>query len=72
MAAAQPSDNGGTELGRFLRARRSQVSPADVGFAPGPGVRYDAMVLLDMTAPAPAEGQPRSNNDVTPKERTDW
>jgi transcriptional regulator with XRE-family HTH domain len=39
MAAEQPHDNGGTELGRFLRARRSQVTPADVGFAPGTGVR---------------------------------
>jgi len=39
MPAEQPQDTGGTELGRFLRARRSQVSPADVGFAPGSGVR---------------------------------
>ncbi len=39
MAPEQPADNGGTELGRFLRARRSQVTPADVGFAPGTGVR---------------------------------
>jgi len=39
MAAEQPHDAGGTELGRFLRARRSQVTPADVGFAPGTGVR---------------------------------
>ena len=39
MAAEQPHDTGGTELGRFLRARRSQVTPADVGFAPGTGVR---------------------------------
>ena len=30
---------GSTELGRFLRARRTQVTPADVGFAPGAGVR---------------------------------
>jgi len=30
---------GGTELGRFLRARRSQVTPADVGFTAGTGVR---------------------------------
>jgi len=29
MAAEQQRDNGGTELGRFLRARRSQVTPAD-------------------------------------------
>ena len=39
MAAEQPHDTGGTELGRFLRARRSQVTPADVGFAPATGVR---------------------------------
>jgi hypothetical protein len=39
MAAERPHDTGGTELGRFLRARRSQVTPADVGFAPGTGVR---------------------------------
>ena len=39
MAAEQQHDNSGTELGRFLRARRSQVTPADVGFTPGAGVR---------------------------------
>ena len=39
MAAEQQHDSGGTELGRFLRARRSQVTPADVGFTPGTGVR---------------------------------
>jgi transcriptional regulator with XRE-family HTH domain len=39
MAAEQQRDSGGTELGRFLRARRSQVTPADVGFTPGAGVR---------------------------------
>jgi transcriptional regulator with XRE-family HTH domain len=39
MAAEQRSDSGGTEKGRFLRARRSQVTPADVGFAPGAGLR---------------------------------
>ena len=32
---------------------------------------YDAMILLDMTAPAAAESQPRNNNAVPPKERTD-
>lgn len=37
--AAEQHDTGGTELGRFLRARRSQVTPADVGFTPGAGVR---------------------------------
>ena len=39
MAPEQPHDSRGTELGRFLRARRSQVTPADVGFTPGTGVR---------------------------------
>jgi transcriptional regulator with XRE-family HTH domain len=39
MAPEQPRDSGGTELGRFLRARRSQVTPAEVGFTPGAGVR---------------------------------
>ena len=39
MAPEQPHDSGGTELGRFLRARRSQITPADVGFTPGTGVR---------------------------------
>jgi transcriptional regulator with XRE-family HTH domain len=28
-----------TELGRFLRARRAQVTPADVGLVTGPGLR---------------------------------
>ena len=31
--------NGGSELGRFLRARRARVTPADVGLAEGPGPR---------------------------------
>ncbi|MFD5746557.1 helix-turn-helix transcriptional regulator [Streptomyces sp. NPDC127033] len=31
--------HGGTELGRFLRARRAQVLPADVGLPAGPGIR---------------------------------
>lgn len=39
MAPEQQHDSSGTELGRFLRARRSQVTPADVGFTPGAGVR---------------------------------
>jgi transcriptional regulator with XRE-family HTH domain len=39
MAAEQQHDSSGTELGRFLRARRSQVTPADVGFTTGAGVR---------------------------------
>ena len=39
MAPEQHRDSGGTELGRFLRARRSQITPADVGFTPGAGMR---------------------------------
>jgi transcriptional regulator with XRE-family HTH domain len=39
MAREQHHDGGGTEMGAFLRARRSQVTPADVGFTPGAGVR---------------------------------
>jgi len=35
----QDGDTGSTELGRFLRARRTQVTPAEVGFAPGAGAR---------------------------------
>ncbi|QKV90807.1 helix-turn-helix domain-containing protein [Streptomyces sp. NA02950] len=32
-------DNGGTELGRYLRARRALVSPEDAGLPPGAGIR---------------------------------
>ena len=39
MARERHPDGGGTELGRFLYARRSQVTPADVGLTPGTGVR---------------------------------
>jgi len=39
MAAARPADSGGTELGRFLRARRTQVTPADAGLPAGTGLR---------------------------------
>ena len=38
MAREQRHD-GGTELGRFLYARRTQITPAEVGFTPGAGVR---------------------------------
>ncbi|MDT0479256.1 helix-turn-helix transcriptional regulator [Streptomyces doebereineriae] len=31
--------SGGTELGRYLRARRAQVTPEEVGLPPGAGVR---------------------------------
>jgi Helix-turn-helix domain len=37
MAGEQ--DSAGTELGLFLRARRTQVTPAQAGFTPGTGVR---------------------------------
>jgi hypothetical protein len=37
MTPEQRRESGGAELGRFLRARRSQVAPADVGFTPGIG-----------------------------------
>ncbi|SOD79144.1 hypothetical protein SAMN06272781_6449 [Streptomyces sp. 1222.2] len=37
MAPEQHS--GGNELGRFLRARRTQTSPQAAGLTPGPGVR---------------------------------
>jgi transcriptional regulator with XRE-family HTH domain len=39
MAAEQPGGNGGTELGRFLRARRAQVTPEHAGISTGPGWR---------------------------------
>jgi transcriptional regulator with XRE-family HTH domain len=32
----------GTEFGRYLRARRGQVTPAQAGLAPGPGLRRTA------------------------------
>ncbi|MFF1695315.1 helix-turn-helix transcriptional regulator [Streptomyces sp. NPDC058257] len=34
-----PEQHGGTELGRFLRARRTQTSPDSLGLTTGPGVR---------------------------------
>jgi transcriptional regulator with XRE-family HTH domain len=37
--AAKQQDSAGTELGLFLRARRTQVTPAQAGFTPGTGVR---------------------------------
>jgi transcriptional regulator with XRE-family HTH domain len=39
MAGEQHPDSAGTELGRFLRARRVQVTPADVGITPSIGLR---------------------------------
>ena len=38
MADPSPT-GGGTELGRFLRARRAQISPADVGLPVYQGIR---------------------------------
>ena len=37
--AGERHQDGGTELGHFLRARRTQVTPADVGLPKGAGVR---------------------------------
>ena len=37
--ARERHQDGGTELGRFLHARRTQVTPADVGLTAGVGVR---------------------------------
>lgn len=39
MARQQQDRSDGTELGRFLRARRAQVTPADVGLSTGSGTR---------------------------------
>ena len=36
---AREQRSGGGELGRFLRARRARVTPADVGLQQGPGLR---------------------------------
>jgi transcriptional regulator with XRE-family HTH domain len=39
MTSEQQSGSGGTELGRFLSARRAQVTPAEVGLTAGVGLR---------------------------------
>lgn len=39
MTSEQHSASGGTELGRFLRARRAEVTPEQVGLTTGPGLR---------------------------------
>ncbi|MFI6693043.1 helix-turn-helix transcriptional regulator [Streptomyces sp. NPDC050433] len=39
MAREQQKRSSGTELGRFLRARRTEVSPEEVGITAGPGLR---------------------------------
>ncbi|MER5913941.1 helix-turn-helix transcriptional regulator [Streptomyces sp. NPDC001982] len=38
MTREQPT-SGGTELGRFLRARRARITPAEAGLTVGPGLR---------------------------------
>ncbi|MEV4033584.1 helix-turn-helix transcriptional regulator [Streptomyces umbrinus] len=38
MTREQPT-GGGTELGRFLRARRARITPAEAGLTVGPGLR---------------------------------
>src|ERR1700754_1185084 len=37
--AGEKSIGGGTELGRFLRARREEVTPDQAGLTVGPGLR---------------------------------
>ncbi|MGW4958366.1 helix-turn-helix domain-containing protein [Nonomuraea sp. NPDC004186] len=39
MAREQRDGSGGSELGRFLRARRTRVTPGEVGLTVGPGLR---------------------------------
>lgn len=39
MTTEQLYADGGSELGRFLRARRAQVAPEDVGLPTGTGLR---------------------------------
>ncbi|MFE2425861.1 helix-turn-helix transcriptional regulator [Streptomyces sp. NPDC059373] len=39
MSSEQRTGSGGTELGRFLSARRAQVTPAEVGLTAGVGLR---------------------------------
>lgn len=39
MAGKRQNDTSGIELGRFLRARRTQLSPEDAGLTVGPGWR---------------------------------
>ena len=52
MARERQHDDGGTELGRFLYARRTQITPAEVGFTPGagrrrtPGLRREEVAAL--------------------------
>ena len=36
---SQEQRSGGSELGRFLRARRAEVTPAEAGLAAGTGLR---------------------------------
>src|ERR1700761_9238727 len=52
MARERQRDDSGTELGRFLYARRTQITPAEVGFTPGagrrriPGLRREEVAAL--------------------------
>src|SRR5947209_918574 len=46
MTRQQSGSAGGTELGRFLRARRTQVTPAEVGLTVGPGLRREELATL--------------------------
>ena len=39
MVRERHQDGGGTELGRFLYARRTQITPAEAGLSAGVGVR---------------------------------
>jgi transcriptional regulator with XRE-family HTH domain len=39
MSQEQRSGSGGSELGRFLRARRAEVTPAEAGLTAGTGLR---------------------------------
>ncbi|WP_328491658.1 helix-turn-helix transcriptional regulator [Streptomyces sp. NBC_00414] len=39
MASEQQERSSGTELGRFLRARRTEVTPEEAGLKAGPGLR---------------------------------
>jgi hypothetical protein len=59
MVREQPAADGGSELGRFLRVRRTKATPSEAG-----PPDYDAMVLLDLAAHEHA-GNPRSTAALT-------
>lgn len=64
----EQSDSGGTELGRYLRARRAQLSPGEVGLPVHglrrtPGLRREELATLagisnDYTSGSSAAGRP--------------